>query len=106
MEMGVLFNHLNFIKMKKFKILIPMMVFVMGISMAFTTKNNLDTGLWVQRDGIPIQLKSNPCVSDDPILCRVVFADDPNAVEHQVYTDQNFVNPKKGGAIDPYVIME
>lgn len=92
--------------MKKFKILIPMMVFVMGISMAFTTKNNLDTGLWVQRDGIPIQLKSNPCVSNDPILCRVVFADDPNSEEYQVYTDQNLTTPKLNGSLIPYIIME
>ncbi|MCL8008310.1 DUF6520 family protein [Gelidibacter japonicus] len=92
--------------MKKFKLLIPMMVFVMGIGMAFTTKNNPDTGLWVERNGVPYQLKSDPCMSNKNIHCYVVFADDPNAVEYPVYTDQNFSIPKEGGSTLPYLIME
>ncbi|MCK0115253.1 DUF6520 family protein [Gelidibacter sp. F63206] len=92
--------------MKKFKFLIPMMVFVMAIGMAFASKINPDTGLWVERNGVPYQLQSNPCTSNKEVDCRVVFAGDPNAVEHQVYTDQNFINQKKGGTLDSYILME
>ena len=92
--------------MKKLKFLMPMMVFVMAIGMAFATKPNLDTGLWVERNGVPYELKSNPCTSDDDIHCRVVFADDPNFVEYKVYTDQNLTVPKKNGSVIPYIIME
>lgn len=106
MKMGILFNHLNFVKMKKFKLLIPMMVFVMAIGMAFASKINPDTGLWVERNGVPFQLKSDPCTSAQNTDCRVVFADDPNAVVHEVYTDQNLSIPKKGGTLIPYIIME
>ena len=106
MKMGILFNHLKFLKMKKFKFLIPIMVFVMAIGMAFATKTNPDTGLWVQRNGVPYQLKLDPCKSNKNIFCRVVFADDPNAVEYQVYEDQGFNIAKLSGTTSPYIIME
>lgn len=92
--------------MKKFKFLMPMMVFVMAIGMAFATKTNPDTGLWVERNGVAYQLESDPCTSNKDIECRVVFADDPNAVVRNVYTDQGLRNHKKGGTTLPYTIME
>ena len=104
--MGKLFNHLNFVTMKKFKFLMPMMAFVMAIGMAFATKPNLDTGLWVQRDGEPYQLKSDPCQSTEETQCRVVFIGDPNGTVCHVYEDQMFSVPKEGGTTLPYLIME
>ena len=92
--------------MKKFKFLMPMMAFVMAIGMAFATKTNPDTGLWVKRNGVSYQLESNPCTSKDQIDCRVVFIDDPNAIEHQVYEDQNLTIPKLNGSLTPYLIMK
>ncbi|HUH28763.1 DUF6520 family protein [Gelidibacter sp.] len=92
--------------MKKFKLLLPIMVFVMAISMAFASKTSTYSGLWVERNGVPYQLKSDPCTSTENTQCRVVFADDPNAVEHQVYTDQDFNVPKLNGSLIPYIIME
>lgn len=92
--------------MKKFKLLIPMMVFVMGIGMAFTPKSNGVSAGWINLNGVPYQLKFDPCTSNQDILCRVVFINDPNAVEYQVYEDQDFNTPKIGGTISPYLIME
>lgn len=78
----------------------------MAIGMAFATKTNPDTGLWVERDGILYQLKTDPCQSNEEIHCRVVFEDDPNAAVLDVYKDQGLSIPKKGGTTLPYTIME
>ncbi|HUH26919.1 DUF6520 family protein [Gelidibacter sp.] len=104
--MGILFNHLNFETMKKFKFLMPMMAFVMAIGMAFATQPNSDTGLWVLRNGVPYQLKTNTCQSNEQTECYVKFFGDPTHAVYRVFEDQGLSVPKKGGVLIPYVIMD
>ncbi|MFI2744232.1 DUF6520 family protein [Zhouia sp. PK063] len=92
--------------MKKFKFLMPVMAFAMAIGLAFATNAKKATGLWVDRGGSAYELQTDPCSSTETTQCKVIFADDPNAVEHPVFTDQSLQTPKEGGTGTAYVIEE
>ena len=84
----------------------PTMAFVMAIGMAFANKVNVQSNGWVERNGVATQLSNDPCTSSSSDFCRVIFADDPNGLERQVYLDQGLTMPKAGGAEDAYIISE
>ncbi len=93
--------------MKNFKFLMPMLAFVMAVGLAFTTKADVQTAGWVERDGMPYQLQNDPCNSGTEDECEVIFLDDLDT-PHQVYTDSDLQTPKIGGSPDgePYVISD
>lgn len=102
--MGILFNHLNFVKMKKLKLLIPMMVLVMAIGMAFASNTyEVSTG-WINLNGVPTQLENQPCDNGSGNDCRVTFEDDPEGHVYTVYTDATLATPIKSSSADPYII--
>lgn len=91
--------------MKNFKILMPVLAFVMAIGMAFTKKADVQSNGWVERNGMPYQLQNDPCVNLSQINCRVIFSDDPNTI-HQVFTSSDLQVLKKNGSTTPYILNE
>jgi len=91
--------------MKNFKILMPVLAFVMAVGMAFSTKADVQSRGWVERDGMPYQLQNDPCGVQNQIDCKVRFSDDLNTI-HQVYTTSALTILKKGGSATPYILNE
>ncbi|MDT0642181.1 DUF6520 family protein [Zunongwangia sp. F363] len=91
--------------MKKSKILMPVMAFVMAIGLAFANKANVESGEWVERNGMPYQLQNETCTAPTTQNCQVIFTDDPNTV-HQVFVDSDLKEPKSGGSNTPYILNE
>lgn len=104
--MGILFNHLNYVKMKKFKLLIPMMVFVMAIGMAFTPKSNGLSAGWINLNGVATPLNNHPCDNGTEEDCKVTFEDDPDGHVYTVYINEALITPVTSSKVDPYVMAE
>lgn len=83
--------------MKNVKKVMPFMAFVMAVGLAFANQVNVQTGLWVERDGVAYELKSETCTSNTNDRCQVIFANDPTGTMHPVFTDQTLQTPKLGG---------
>lgn len=98
-------NHLNFKIMKKVKVIMPFMAFVMAIGLAFANTAEVKSGGWVERNGSPYQLKNAPCTGSG-YTCKVIFANDPDGTEHAVYMNQNLQTPKPSGTQSAYIINE
>ncbi len=75
----------------------PVMAIAMATGLAFTTKADVQSNGWVERNGAAYQLQNDPCNSGTSDQCLVRFTDDPNAV-HQVYMTSNLQQIKQGGS--------
>ncbi|WP_148211660.1 DUF6520 family protein [Zunongwangia profunda] len=83
--------------MKTKKFLMPVMAIAMAVGLAFSTKADVQSNGWVERDGASYQLQTDPCNSSNQAQCEVIFTDDPGTV-HQVYMDEALSIPKPGGS--------
>ncbi|WP_304039111.1 DUF6520 family protein [Mesonia mobilis] len=92
--------------MKNLKLTMPLMAFVLAVGLAFANKANVQSAGWVERNGVAYQLQNEACTSNTDDLCKVIFANDPNGVEHQVYMEESLTNVKRGGSNVPYIIFE
>ena len=92
--------------MKNLKLTMPLMAFVLAVGLAFANKANVQSAGWVERNGVAYQLQNEACTSNTDDLCKVIFAHDPNGVEHQVYMGESLTNEKRGGSNVPYIIFE
>ena len=84
----------------------PLFAFILAIGLAFANKANVQSAGWVERNGVAYQLQNQACTSASDDLCKVIFANDPNGVEHQVYMEESLTTPKRGGSNEPYIINE
>lgn len=91
--------------MKNVKKVMPMMAFVLAVGLAFANQANVQTAGWVERNGVPYQLKSEPC-SIGSQNCSVIFSSDPSGTIHPVYMDQTLQNLKPDGSGNPYIVNE
>ncbi len=81
------------------------MAFVLAVGLAFANKANVQSAGWVERNGVPYELKSDPCTSGSE-NCSVIFANDPSGTVHPVYMDQGLQQLKPDGNGTPYIINE
>lgn len=86
--------------MKKSKIMIPVMTLGLAVGLAFADTAPVTSG-WIDIDGIPTQLDSEPCQGTSEI-CRVKFDNDPQERVFEVYTDMSLTTLKDSNTTVPY----
>ncbi|WP_028375589.1 DUF6520 family protein [Leeuwenhoekiella sp. MAR_2009_132] len=86
--------------MKKSKIMIPVMTLGLAVGLAFANTTTVVSG-WIDLDGIPTQLDSEPCQGTGEI-CHVKFDNDPQEREFPVYTDMSLTTLKDSNTTVPY----
>ncbi|MDT0644518.1 DUF6520 family protein [Zunongwangia sp. F363] len=91
--------------MKKSKILMPVMAFVMAIGLAFANKANVQSAGWINLDGVATQLNDDPC-NGTGFSCRVTFEDDEQERIFTVYTNQSLQTPKPSSSLSPHSLPE
>ncbi|MAZ29307.1 MAG: hypothetical protein CL868_19825 [Cytophagaceae bacterium] len=87
--------------MKKSKFVLPFLAVIMAVGLAFAN-NNLQANGWIDLDGTPTQLSSDPCMGSG-YDCKVIFEDDPQERVFDVYTDSNLNVHKSSGVANPYI---
>ncbi|HTN68969.1 MAG TPA: DUF6520 family protein [Dysgonamonadaceae bacterium] len=90
--------------MKKSKLLIPMMVFVMAIGMAFTSKTDEVSTGWIDLNGVATKLDNHPCDNGTVEDCKVTFEDDLEEREFKVFTDASLQTVFTASTGDPYIL--